>query len=124
MFSALNIQCSVTSSKYNLKRILWDKFDLTYSLHGNVAYRNQTKQETVRKVLNEAFSEWQRNSCFKFRDVSPSKYADIKVIFTRDSNTAYFDSHGREVVDPLSINYSHFGCERRFRGSAAHAFFR
>lgn len=109
---------SVTNSRYYLKRIIWDKRVLTYSLFGNSAAKNQTKFKTLKNSLRESFDEWQNNSCFKFIDQTPSKLADIKIIFTNDQYAA------KIVTDPLSLNYTHQNCERRLKGRAGHAFFR
>lgn len=100
---------SITSSRYYSKRALWNQTALSYSLLGNVAERNQTSLQSVRKVLRDSFQEWQNNSCFNFIEVTPSLTADIKIIFTNDKSNK---------------NYYHKSCERRFRGTAAHAFFR
>ena len=114
---------SVTNSRYYLKRIIWDKRVLTYSLFGKIANKNQTTLKSIKRSMREAFWEWEKNSCFKFVDSTPSKLADIKIIFTNDQ---YFsDLNGAtSSSDPLSINYTHQNCERRLKGRAGHAFFR
>ena len=109
---------SVTNSRYYLKRIIWDKQLLTYALFGNLAHRNQTSLSNIKRALRDAFDEWQNNSCFKFIDQTPSKSADIKIIFTSDQYAPQL------VTDPLISNYTHQNCERRLKGRAGHAFFR
>lgn len=109
---------SVTNSRYYLKRIIWDKRILSYSLFGNLAAKNQTSLKSVRHSLREAFDEWQNNSCFRFVDQTPSILSDIKIIFTNDQYSS------KLVTDPFSINYAHQNCERRLKGRAGHAFFR
>jgi hypothetical protein len=109
---------SVINSRYYLKRIIWDKKLLTYALFGNLAPKNQTSLLNIKLALREAFDEWQNNSCFKFIDQTPSKSADIKIIFTSDQYAP------KLVTDPLMSNYTHQNCERKLKGRAGHAFFR
>lgn len=104
------------SSRYLRKKILWQKSTLTYSLIGDVSAYNQTSFDAVRQVLNDAFNEWQSNSCFKFNDITPNHHtADIKIIFTNDRLS---------MKNNNNILYNHEKCDRKFRGSAAHAYFR
>ena len=74
---------SVTNSRYYLKRIIWDKRVLSYSLFGKIANKNQTTLKSIKRSMREAFFEWEKNSCFKFVDLTPSRLADIKIIFTK-----------------------------------------
>jgi hypothetical protein len=111
---------SVTNSRYYLKRIIWDKRVLSYSLFGKIANKNQTTLKSIKRSMREAFFEWEKNSCFKFVDLTPSRLADIKIIFTNDQ----YSSNFIKTNDPLSINYTHQNCERRLKGRAGHAFFR
>lgn len=105
---------AIGSHYYYSKKILWNRKSLTYTLTGNVAFRNQTELETVTNVLKESFNEWEKNSCFSFFDARTSSLsADIKVIFTNDRN----DTKSK-------LEFGHKNCDRRFRGAAAHAFFR
>lgn len=72
-----------------LRQIQWTRVDLTYAVVGSVASKNQTSRDVVEKTVDEAFSEWQRNSCFRFRRVDGKKEAgwqtaDIKVVFSND----------------------------------------
>ena len=100
--SSINIQ------KHLMKRIVWSKSRISYALQGRVESRNQTRFDVVRRVIDESFQEWEFKSCFEFRDITPSSHADIKVVFTNDH----------------SQTNDHKSCDRRFRGSAGHAFFR
>lgn len=109
---------SVTNSRYYLKRIIWDKRLLTYALFGNLAHKNQTSMHSIKRSLSEAFGEWQNNSCFKFVDQTPSRTADIKIVFTSDQYAHQL------VTDPFIDTYTHQNCERRLQGRAGHAFFR
>jgi superfamily I DNA and/or RNA helicase len=111
---------SVTNSRYYLKRIIWDKRVLSYSIFGKIANKNQTTLKSIKRSMREAFFEWEKNSCFKFVDLTPSRLADIKIIFTNDQ----YSSNFLKTNDPLSINYTHQNCERRLKGRAGHAFFR
>ena len=112
---------SITRSRYNSReRILWIKPNLTYSLFGNIAANNQTKMSAIRKALRESFAEWELNSCFKFKEITPDYSADIKIVFTND-RLRYSQ---KRVENPFLPDYTHHNCERQFRGSAAHAFFR
>ena len=99
---------SVTRSKHNKERVLWNKSLITYSLFGNVAAYNQTSYAAVKKALSQSFAEWQSNSCFKFKDVTPSYNADIKIIFTNDR----LRNSPKRVENPYSIDYTHHNCER------------
>jgi hypothetical protein len=113
----------VSISKHFLKRILWQKKVITYALHGRFDSRHHVKLEDARLILCQAFSEWQNSSCFKFQDKTPSIRSDIKVIFTNDNrpSTVHYKNYQNEIPDSLE----HFEkCERRFRNSPAHAFFR
>ncbi|CAF0779458.1 unnamed protein product [Brachionus calyciflorus] len=96
---------SIVASRYVPKRALWNKYILSYSLDGNVSDKNQTSFLAVKKALFDAFHDWEMNSCFDFIDVTPSQKSDIKILFTNDK-----------------IN--HKDCNRKFRGTAAHAFYR
>lgn len=94
--------------------LLWPRLNLTYTLLGNVASKNQTKPKTVASVLRAAFDEWKGSSCFRFVDLTPATDADIKVIFANDK---YWNVNAGD--------YYHRNCTRKFRRSgAAHAFFR
>lgn len=113
-------------SSYLFKKALWTKSQLTYSLHGRVESKNQTKFDTVRRVLEEAFQEWEKNSCFLFKDLTDDtslKYlTDIKIIFTNDRLT----SKDLILADGTHSQSHLRKCERLFKatGNAAHAFFR
>ena len=99
---------SMTRSKYNRDRILWNKKIITYSLFGDFVSNNQTTLYAIKKALNESFSEWEANSCFKFKNVTPNYVSDIKIIFTNDR----MRYSPRRVEDPFSLNYTHHNCER------------
>ena len=99
---------SITRSKYNRERILWNKHNITYSIFGKIAAYNQTSYTAVKKALQSSFSEWEANSCFKFKDVTPSSVSDIKIIFTNDR----LRNSPKRVENPYSINYTHHNCER------------
>ncbi len=99
-----------------MKRALWDKNRLTYSLHGQVGSKDQTKRDVVLKVLDEAFREWENISCFKFDLAASPQNSDIKIVFANDR--VLFENNRESVSNHLG------SCERRFRNSAAHAFFR
>jgi predicted Zn-dependent protease len=115
---------SVNGNKAALRRALWDKTQLTYSLHGQMSSNGQTRYDVVERALNEAFREWAHNSCFTFIKVdatasplSQATNSDIRIVFTND----------REINSPRPVDNvrNHSGtCDRRFRYSAAHAFFR
>jgi predicted Zn-dependent protease len=110
LFKLINTSYIHASSRYLRKKIQWQKSTLTYTLMGNVSAYNQTSFDSARQALNDAFHEWQINSCFKFVDVTPNNHmADIKIIFTNDR------SNNQNMHDK---------CDRKFKGSAAHAFFR
>ncbi len=64
---------------------LWTKRDLSFGLLGNIASQNQTSSAVIWNTLREAFSEWQVNSCFTFRETAAS-LADIKIIFINDND--------------------------------------
>ena len=111
---------SIQQSNNYLKIKNWDRKYLTYSLFGQVASYNQTDLRLVQTLIFEAFNEWQLNSCFKFINVTPSRQADIKIIFTNDNyrSSLYED-------DPLLGNFFHQKyCETEIKNIAAHAFFR
>jgi hypothetical protein len=99
---------SITRSKHNKERILWNKSLITYSLFGNIAEFGQTSYGAVKKALVLSFSEWEANSCFKFKDVTPSSYSDIKIIFTNDKRR----NSPKRIENPYSENYTHHNCER------------
>lgn len=90
--------------KYTPRRARWFLYNLTYSLTGVISDKNQTSLQSAKKALNDAFSNWQSISCFEFFDVTPSLNANIKIVFTNDK----IDHH----------------CNRKFHGTAAHAFFK
>lgn len=91
--------------RYTPRRARWTLYKLSYSLTGVLSDKNQTSAESARKAVNDAFSDWQSVSCFDFFDVSPSLIADIKIVFTNDKS-------------------DHHNCNRKFHGTAAHAFFK
>lgn len=91
--------------RYTPRRARWFKYNLSYSMTGLVSNKNQTSNDSARKALRDAFQNWQSVSCFDFFDVTPSQNADIKIVFTSDKN-------------------GHQDCDRKFYGTAAHAFFK
>ncbi len=77
----------VVDDSHYLKQIQWDKVDLSYVIVGNVASKNQTSVKAVERTVREAFDEWERNSCFKFRPLGSNQNfqkADVKIVFTND----------------------------------------
>lgn len=78
-----------TTSEY-MKQTRWTRADLSYEVIGNVASRNQTSLSAVEKAVREAFDDWERNSCFRFKRLNGaqlkpfSSLADIKIVFTND----------------------------------------
>jgi predicted Zn-dependent protease len=125
-----NHKRSAVDTSLYLKQIQWPKVDLTYSLIGNVASKNQTQTRAVENTLRDAFDEWERNSCFRFtRIIRNLSNADIKIIFTNDRNYAQINQQQQQKQQQLNgtnvqNNYYHRNCTRKFRGSVAHAFFR
>lgn len=83
IFVRMTLASSVTEENVYHKQIQWTRADLTYAVVGSAASKNQTSQEAVERTVREAFSEWERNSCFRFRR-SDYQFADIKVAFTND----------------------------------------
>lgn len=85
--STHNHKRSILEPNQYIEQIKWTKANLSYTVIGNVASRNQTSVDTVEKTVREAFDEWERNSCFKFKRI-PSDQAresiDIKVVFAND----------------------------------------
>ena len=113
-FSLIRSKRSLTytsSDDTSRKSRAWTRSYLSYSILGEVANRNQTQFSAVRQTLKLAFADWQANSHFKFRDITPSIYADIKVIFTRDD--FYYK--------PSEMRHN---CGRKFSKNPAHAFFK
>ncbi|RMZ99131.1 metalloendo ase 1-like [Brachionus plicatilis] len=89
--------------RYTPRMARWSKYNLTYSLSGDVSDKNQTSLEAAKKALGDAFSDWQSVSCFVFSEATLN--ADIKIVFTNDKS-------------------GHLNCNRKFHGTAAHAFFK
>ena len=93
------------------KREIWTKSKLSYSVFGSVAHQAQTSEQTVRRVLRDAFAAFENSSCFRFSDVTPSSQADIKLIFTND------DSPSRSQANPFLPDFSHRKfCKSRIEG--------
>jgi hypothetical protein len=94
---------------------IWNKPYLTYSLSGNLAYKNQTSAGIIERVVKASFNEWQFNSPYRFKKVFWLQQVDIKIIFTRDvQNTVNLDSFQNRIHD----------CDRKLQNMPAHAFYR
>lgn len=79
----------------------WTKSKLSYSVFGNVAAQKQTSEAAVMQALHGAFGEWEKMSCFEFKDVTPDSRADIKLIFTND------DAPTKSQASPFLADFSH-----------------
>lgn len=110
--SALSLEKRSFQRRIKYRRdILWERTNLNYAVFGNIASLNQTKISEIKKVISDAFGEWQHNSCFRFKDVTPSSLADIKIIFTNDRPKI------KEQSNSIISNFSHnTQCEFRIKG--------
>lgn len=82
----------------------WNQTLLTYTVLGELSTIHKIKQFNMYKTIQNAFLEWSINSPYRFIDMTPFKNADIKVIFSRDSDKTH-------------------NCYRNFNNNPAHAFF-
>lgn len=90
--AVLTFASVVTDENGYMKQIQWTRTDLTYAVIGNVGAKNQTTVDSVERTVREAFSEWERNSCFRFRRINNLgisqneswQMSDVKIVFTND----------------------------------------
>ena len=94
------------------RNILWESTNLKYAIFGNIANLDQTRKSVIKRVVSEAFREWQENSCFIFKGIKPSSLADIKIIFTND------EQKSENQQNSILPNFFHKKqCEFRIKGN-------